>query len=635
MCGITGYIGKKHYSDTIIEKMLHTLKSRGPDGYGIDSWQSDGCQVAFGHRRLSIIDLSDNAKQPMSYDELHIVFNGEIYNYQEVKNELISLGHFFKTSSDTEVILHSIREWGLEAIQRWHGMFSIVLFDEREHTITAIRDRAGVKPFFYFQNSDIFIFGSELKAILAHPEFKKEIDINALASYFQYGYVSWPKTIWQNTHKLPPGHFLQMDIGSGEVRQQQYWNVYSSYLEPKLNISFHEAITGTESVLKKAIDYRMVADVPVGVFLSGGYDSSCVVAMLQNDRTERIKTFTIGILDSQMDEAPFAKKIADYLGTDHTEYYCTPKEVLDIFPQLPDYYDEPFADSSCIPTILVSRLARKSVTVALSADAGDEIFAGYDRYQNLIRYYSKINTIPSVIRSIGSGIMNIVPAEFIPFFGNKFGFVNKYKKLKNQLKNHSLQGMMYNLTFIYTDSEINELFAIPIKKIQTPHDNESLLHDDSKALQYLMALDYQSYLPDDILQKVDRATMSCSLEGREPFLDHSVIEWGARLPDDYKYYNGERKYILKQLVHKYIPKEMMDRKKMGFSIPISKLLSQELKELLVSYLSEDMLRKHGLFNVHYVTELLREFIGGKEGHYLKLWHILIFQMWYEKWMENS
>jgi len=376
----------------------------------------------------------------------------------------------------------------------------------------------------------------------------------------------------------------------------------------------------------------MVADVPVGIFLSGGYDSSCVAAMLQTNRTEKIKTFTIGIDDSTLNEAHYARKVAEYLGTDHTEHYCTPKEALAIIPELSTYYDEPFADSSCIPTILVSRLARKTVTVALSADAGDEIFAGYDRYQNLIRYYDKIDQIPNSIRRMGAGLMSLISPEAIPHLGNQVHFVNKYKKLRSQLDDHSLQKMMYNLTHIFTKADIVNLFAGPFADILTAHDNNTLLIKDKNSLEYLMALDYQSYLVDDILQKVDRATMSCSLEGREPFLDQSVIEWGARLPNEFKYHKGERKYILKQLVHQYLPKEMMERKKMGFSIPISKWLSEELKDMLTDYLSEDQLNKHGLFNTKYVTGMLKDFLNGKKGYYLKLWHILIFQMWYQKWM---
>ena len=360
MCGIAGFADfRKKSTDEILAEMSCVLTHRGPDGQGVYFTETTDAQIGLGHRRLSIIDLSTSANQPMHYDGLHLIFNGEIYNYNEIRNELISKGHRFTTHGDTEVILHSWREWGEKAIQQWKGMFAIALYDEAANEFICIRDRAGVKPFYYYYNEGLFLFASELKSFLAHPQFEKQINRDAVASFLQHGYVSHPHCIYRHSYKIPPGHLLRLDLETKKINLAQYWNVYDAYNQPKLDISFDEALKETESILQKAFNYRMVADVPVGVFLSGGFDSTCVTALLQKDSTEKIKTFTIGTTAKELDEAPYAKKIAGLLGTEHTEYYCRPKEALDIIPELPDYYDEPFADSSAIPTILVSRLARK------------------------------------------------------------------------------------------------------------------------------------------------------------------------------------------------------------------------------------------------------------------------------------
>ena len=376
----------------------------------------------------------------------------------------------------------------------------------------------------------------------------------------------------------------------------------------------------------------MVADVPVGVFLSGGYDSSCVTALLQKNSTEKIKTFTIGTTDEKLNEAPNAKQIAQHLGTDHTEYYCTPKEALEIIPDLPHYYDEPFADSSAIPTILVSRLARKKVTVALSADAGDEIFAGYNRYGYISRYGKKLSSIPKPVRKMAVAAMSSISSEKIPYFRDQQNFHSRYDKLKNLLADPSPSELLKNLSQVFTDKEINELFASPVLSLATAHHSTELDNGYSDPLAYMMAIDYQTYMVDDILQKVDRATMSVSLEGREPFLDQSIIEWAAQLPSDYKYHNGQKKYILKQIVHKYIPREIMERPKMGFGIPIEGWLNNELKHLVQEYLSEENLKVHGLFNLESVRKTVTDFFNGRKEKHLKVWYLLMFQMWYKRWM---
>jgi asparagine synthase (glutamine-hydrolysing) len=633
MCGIAGFVDfKKSSSEETLGSMACAVSHRGPDGQGIYYTNSPEAVIGLGHRRLSIIDLSHAADQPMHFDGLHIVFNGEIYNYTEIRNVLIQKGHQFVTHSDTEVILHSWREWGEKAIDQWHGMFAIALYDENRKEIICIRDRAGVKPYYWYLQDELFLFGSELKSFIKHPGFKKEINRDAVASFLQYGYVSHPHCIYQHTLKLPPGHFLRLDLETKDIQTFQYWNVYDAYNKPKFQIALPEAIAETERILQKAFQYRMVADVPVGVFLSGGYDSSCVTALLQQNSTERIKTFTIGTTDAKLDEAPYAKQIAAHLGTDHTEYYCTPKEALDIIPELPHYYDEPFADSSAIPTILVSRLARKKVTVALSADAGDEIFAGYNRYDYIYRYGNKIGSIPRPVRRLAVAAMDSISSESIPYFRHQQNFHSRYDKFKNLLADPSPSELLKNLSIVFSDAEIESLFAVQAKSLETSHFSRELKCGYDDPLAYMMAIDYQTYMVDDILQKVDRATMSVSLEGREPFLDQDVIEWAAQLPSSYKYYQGQKKYILKQIVHKHIPKDIMERPKMGFGIPIEKWLTYELKELVEEYLSEKSLKSHGLFNVQAVRKTVNDFFNGRKEKHLKVWYLLMFQMWYKQWM---
>lgn len=635
MCGIAGFVDfKKQSTGADLVRMSDCLQHRGPDGGGTWFFETSNAAVGLGHRRLSIIDLSTAANQPMHFDGLHVIFNGEIYNYNEIRNDLIDLGHAFHTHSDTEVILHAWRQWGEACIGRWRGMFAVVLYDEQKNEVTCIRDRAGVKPFYYYQHNGVFLFASELKSVAAHKAFGKELNREAVASFLQYGYVSHPHCIYKNTAKLAPGCYLKVDVATGKTSTQQYWNVYDCYNRPKLRIDLPEAIGETEKILAEAFALRMVADVPVGVFLSGGYDSSCVTALLQKGSTEKIKTFTIGMTDEKLDEAPYAKQIAKHLGTDHHEYYCTAGEALSIIPELPHYYDEPFADSSAIPTILVSRMARKRVTVALSADAGDEVFAGYHRYDYLMRYGKRLHMVPKPLRRVAVAAMGTVPSEKLPYLRNKYNFHSRYNKLKNLLNNPTPAEMLKNLSEVFTREEIKMLFARPVQELETEHVSAGLQPPFYDPLSYMMAVDYKTYLVDDILQKVDRATMSVSLEGREPFLDQHIIEWAAQLPSDFKYRQGEKKYILRQIVHKYIPKEIMERPKMGFGIPIADWLKNELKDLVTESLSEAKLQAHGLFNLQEVQKLLREFLNGRQEHHLKIWYLMMFQLWYAKWMKG-
>ena len=633
MCGISGFIDfKKTTTQNILEKMNRTMQHRGPDGEGYGMYQNDIATIGLGHRRLSIIDLSEGGSQPQTFGSLHITFNGEIYNYAEIKAELEIKGHSFHSHSDTEVILHAYAEWGSKSLQKFIGMFALVIYDEANKQLFACRDRAGVKPFFYYWKNGLFLFASELKAIVQHPAFTKEINLAAAAAYMQYGYVPTPHCIFKDTHKLKPGHFLDFNITNRELNVKQYWNVYDAYNKPPLKIDLPEAIEETEKLLTNAFQYRMVSDVPVGVFLSGGYDSSCVTALLQKNNTEKIKTFTIGVPDAGLNEAPYAKEIAAHLGTDHTEYYCTQKEALEIVPQLPFFYDEPFADSSAIPTSLVSKIAREKVTVALSADAGDEIFAGYNRYDYIMKYGKQLQAIPGFMRKSAAALLNIIPAGSIPILNKKYLFHSRYEKVKLLLKSPTEHNILLSLTKQMGEDDIAALFKFPIDILSTAFDSKELKPEFHSTLSYIMAIDYQTYLLDDILQKVDRAGMSVSLEGREPFLDHRIIEWAAQLPMEYKYNKGNKKYILKQIVHKYLPKEMMDRPKMGFGIPIANWLQNDLKPFVDQYFDEPFIIKQNIFNNAEIQRIKKSFYQGKIERAEKIWYLLMFQMWYDKWM---
>lgn len=643
MCGITGFIdfNKKSSNETIL-KMTASLHHRGPDASGTEILQDDAAILGLGHARLSIIDLTESGKQPMRFQNYWICFNGEVYNFAEIKKDLVDLGHTFVGSSDTEVILHAYIQWGKACLSRFIGMYAFLIYNVDSKDVFCVRDRAGIKPFFYYWKDGLFMFASELKAFHEHPNFQKKINLQAVNAFMQYGNVPTPYCIFNDCIKLKPGHFIEFNLANAKEvldnslnNQKQYWNVYDAYNKKKLDISFEEAKTETEKLLKSACDYRMVADVPVGVFLSGGYDSASVTALLQKDRTEKLKTFTIGVPDIGLNEAPYAKDVAAHLGTDHTEISCTQKEAIDLIPDLPFYYDEPFADSSAIPTTLVSKAARKHVTVALSADAGDEVFAGYNRYDYLYRFGPKINRIPAPLRKLMAGTMDVIPSNALPVLKNKYNFHNRYEKLKGILRNPSPESIMLSLSQQFTNEQLDKLMKSKVDELETAYHSKELLKENYTPLAYMMAIDYQTYMVDDILQKVDRATMTVSLEGREPYLDHRIIDWAAQLPDDFKYHEGSKKYILKEITHQYVPKEMMDRPKMGFAIPIATWLQKDLKDLVLSYINEKRITEQGIFNWPQVKGILDSFYNGKKELDYKLWYLLMFQMWHARWMEKS
>jgi asparagine synthase (glutamine-hydrolysing) len=631
MCGISGFIDfNKKSSLEQLQAMNRSMEHRGPDGEGYFFEEIQEAQIGLAHRRLSIIDLSSHANQPMFYENYALIFNGEIYNFQEIKDELLTLGHIFHTQSDTEVILHAFQQWHTRCVEKMVGMFAFVLLDKKKGELYAFRDRAGVKPFFYYWHEGLFLFGSELKVLMQHSAFKKSICLDSLASFMNYGYVPTPNSIFEHTHKLKPGHFIEISLQKKNFEIKKYWNVLNAYQLPKLDIGYDEAIEETEKILKKAFQYRMVADVPVGVFLSGGYDSTCVTAMLQAQASQKIKTFTIGVGDQNLNEAPFAKQISDYIGTDHQELYCTEKDALDIVPQLPHFFDEPFADSSAIPTILVSKLAAGSVKVALSADAGDEIFGGYNRYA----YYQKIrflekfpqigkNSISWAIRMAQRGAQYVVKHPLT---------LQRMDKMQKLISNPSASNIMDSFTHHFGEKELRDLFSNDFAAQHSLFDPHPKHPKDN--LSAMMAIDYQTYLLDDILTKVDRATMSQSIEGREPFLDQHIIEWAAQLPNHFKYHQGTKKRILRDITHRYIPKEMMDRPKMGFAIPLQKWLQEGLLRNYMHFFDNNFIAAQGLFNPPAIQDLLRQFERGNGLYTLRIWHYLMFQMWYESYMKG-
>ena len=631
MCGIAGFIDFNNTSsEEMLSAMSNALVHRGPDGNGVFFKQATDCQIGLAHRRLAIIDLSETGKQPMQYGHLQITFNGEIYNYAEIKKELIALQHQFMGHSDTEMMLHAFAEWGIACIDKFIGMFAFVIYDTEKQELYCVRDRAGVKPLFYYWKDNLFLFASELKAFYKHPHFTKELDRDAIAAFMQYGNVPSPHCIFKHSYKLAPGHFLKFTINKATFSIHQYWNVYNYYNKPKSTLSFNEAKIKTESILQSAFEYRMIADVPVGVFLSGGYDSACVTALLQKNNTEKLKTFTIAVPDIGLNEAPYAKEVATHLGTDHHEFTCSEKEAFDIITELPYYYDEPFADSSAIPTKLVCKMAKQQVTVALSADAGDEIFAGYNRYDYILKYGSLLNNIPGIVKKGIAASMAAIPATAIPYFKNTYNFANRYDKIKNLLQDSSPQHLLLNLSRQYNALQLKEVFAQPFSELETAYSSKELNELFFSPLSYMMAIDYQTYLADDILQKVDRASMSVSLEGREPFLDHRIIEWAAQLPDNYKYHKGIKKHIIKEIVHQYIPQALIDRPKMGFAIPIENWLSSQLKEQVLHYLSDELILEQGIFSLPYIQTLKTNFFAGKKEWHVKVWYVLMFQLWYER-----
>jgi asparagine synthase (glutamine-hydrolysing) len=633
MCGITGFVDfKKETSVSILNDMTNAMVHRGPDDAGYEIYESGNATIGFGQRRLSILDLSPLGHQPMHLgDNLTVNFNGEIYNFKQIKKELEKEGYTFSSESDTEVILKGYARWGLDVLQKFIGMFAIAIYDKQKQQVILIRDRAGVKPLYYYSDNDLLLFGSELKAFYKHPRFRKDIDINSVALFLQYSYIPGQHCIFKNAYKLLPGHILTINLTNKQQVISKYWDVFDYYNKPKIELSDQEAIDQTDKLLNDAYEYRMVADVPVGIFLSGGYDSTSVAALLQSGRTQKLKTFTIGFHENEFNEAPEAKKIAEYLGTDHTEWYLTAKEAGEVLSTLPEIYDEPFADNSTVPTVLVSKLARQQVKVALSADGGDEIFGGYNKFNQAERYTSGI---PKTLQSILSGTMSLINPTHIPYFNNQYNFTTRYEKMKMIWRSHDpVQAIKYIGQYI-TETEVESFLGRPFQKYHTFFEDSDKLVKNDGVTNRLLAVDYKTFLVDNNLVKVDRATMSVGLEGREPMLDQRLIEFLALLPSSFKIRNGVNKWLLKEVVHRYVPKELMERPKRPFIAPLMVWFKDELKEQLRYYLNEENLSKSGVFDHVPIIKLRDAYLQGKKVNYQKLWQVLIFQLWYDRWIEK-
>lgn len=631
MCGIVGFIDfNKKTSEKNLKDMADALTHRGPDDMGTFLDFNDGFILGLGHKRLSILDLSPLGHQPMFWQDLVIVYNGEVYNFKEIRVELESLGYTFESNSDTEVILKAFHAWGIKMISRLNGMFAIALFDKQRKKLVLIRDRAGVKPLYWYQKDGLFMFGSELKSFFHHPKFEKEINLKGLSLFLQYGYINQPETIFNHTHKLSSGHFLEFDLNTGRLSISQYWDVLDSYAQEKSTKKESEILDSLDDLFESACNYRMVSDVPVGVFLSGGYDSSLVAAMVQKRSMKKIKTFTIGFEDPKFDEAPHAKNVAEYLGTDHQEYRCTERDALNVLDKLVYYWDEPFADSSAIPTLLVSKMARESVTVSLSADGGDELFGGYEKYSSALTY-SKLNSFIPIRGVIDHGVAPFRDLLIDQHVLNESKLYIFDNILRNS-RSHSAIEYLQNYQKFFLDSEM-KLISPLLHPQDLNHKNNPKFSLIPDSLDQMMAFDYLTYQAEVILTKVDRATMAFSLEGREPLLDYRLLEFVSGLPVDLKLKNGVRKYLLKEIVHRYLPKSIMERPKMGFSIPLVSWLSKDLKDQVNYYLGDEFVRKQGLFNPEAVQKLVKRFQDRKDINFAnKIWNLLIFQMWYAKWI---
>jgi len=637
MCGIIGFIDQsKQTTQKQLEEMRESITYRGPDSAGEAFYETSTYNLGLGHRRLSILDLSPLGSQPMYYKELTIIYNGEVYNFATIKTELIDKGYEFTSHTDTEVILKAFHAWGVECVQKFRGMFAFAIYDKEKEELYIFRDRAGVKPLYYYKSDDLFLFGSELKTFYTHPRFQKIVNKKALPYYFRFGYIPAPLTIFEDTYKLKAGHYLVINTKDNSHEEKLYWSVEEAYLKEKLEDSEEEIVEKLEYILIESFELRMVSDVPVGVFLSGGVDSSLVTALLQKNSSTPLKTFTIGFEEKGYNEATFAKEIADYLGTDHTEYYCTKNDMLEVIKDLPTMYDEPFGDSSAIPTLLVSKLAKEKVSVVLSGDGGDEAFAGYSKYFALEKI---ANLQKSKIKKKLLQTLTIIMSEksvekinnLLPPSKKQKNIKDKYQKFKNAINSENFLEMFINASSYVDNKTLDKVLA-------NSHIDFSLTSFSTfkkvghlSELDQMMLIDYKTYMADDILTKVDRASMHVSIEAREPLIDHKIIEFSAQIPSSLKYKNDSGKYLLKEVLYKYIPKELIERPKSGFQVPLYEWLQNDLREILDYYLSPEKLTETNIYNVEEVIKIKELLYKGKYINLSLLWFILMFEMWREKW----
>tara|TARA_B110000503_G_scaffold33311_1_gene54134 strand:+ start:31 stop:1950 length:1920 start_codon:yes stop_codon:yes gene_type:complete len=638
MCGIAGYVGKTSYPYNCLGEMAKAINHRGPDDRG--TWYNEDEEIGLAHARLSILDLSSAGHQPMHSVSKNfvLVFNGEIYNHKVLRSELELiaqrnwLGH-----SDTETLLVAIDHWGLEkTLKKAKGMFAIALWDKRNKNLSLACDRIGEKPLYYGWVNDQFVFASELKSIKKFPEFKNLIDRNSLALFLRFNSIPAPHSIYQDIYKLEPGQIIQLNAESKKVKKFNFWSteeVYNKGNLSQISGTPKEIVDQLEVVLSEAVSSQMQSDVPLGAFLSGGIDSSTIVALMQSQSDSQVNTFTIGFNAKEYDEAKHARMVANHIGTNHFEMYVNERDALDIIPSLPNIYDEPFADSSQIPTYLVSKFAKQEVTVALSGDAGDELFGGYNRYVFAEKMFSKIMKGPISIRQlISSAIFTMTEEKWNALLNNflseRFADIgHKLHKVANVLPAKSIRDMHFKLV-----SQIQN----PSDWLLNANEYKTSLNDDTKRfvelnpIEQMMAYDLITYLPTDILTKVDRAAMAVSLETRVPFLDLNVIEFSASLPMEFKIRNGVTKWALREVLYKHVPKDLIERPKMGFGVPLAEWLRGPLQDWAESLLDEKRLHQEGFFDVEFVRNKWLEHLSGKRNWHHQLWNVLMFQAWLEK-----
>lgn len=652
MCGLVGFIGGGHHETDEIRllagQMADCVRHRGPDHSGV--WVDAPNQVALAHNRLAIVDLSPAGEQPMhsASGRFVIIFNGEIYNHLKLRAELGRVGVSFewRGHSDTETLLAAIETWGIVgALHRSIGMFALALWDRQERTLTLARDRLGEKPLYYgWQGRGAkaaFLFGSELKALLPHPSFEREVDRGALSLFMRHGHVPAPHSIYRGIRKLGAGTFATLSLLQRNPVIRSYWSgadVAEAGVADPLTGGPAETVKSLETLLLNAVGQQMMADVPLGAFLSGGIDSSTIVALMQAQSSRPVKTFSIGFHNGDYDEAVDAKAVARHLGTDHTELYVTPEQALTVIPRLPSIYDEPFADSSQIPTFLVSQLARQQVTVSLSGDGGDELFGGYNRYQMAQGVWKKLAKVPRPLRqALANGLISLSPARWSalaakldpvlprPFRVRLAG--DKLHKGAALLGSRSAEELYRGLVSTWRD---------PDSIVKGGREPATFLTGHSPRLQGLgdvermMALDMLTYLPDDILTKVDRAAMSVSLETRVPFLDHRVVEFAWRMPLEHKLRDGQTKWALRQVLDRYVPRKLVERPKMGFGVPIGDWLRGPLRDWAEDLLSERRLREGGYFEAGVIRDAWSAHQRGQANMQHHLWSVLMFQMWLDE-----
>ena len=640
MCGVTGFLDRSGcvIQEPVAQRMAMALYSRGPDDAG--AWLDETAGLALAHRRLSILDLSPAGHQPMhsAGGRYVIAFNGEIYNHLDLRKQLGDVA--WRGHADTETVLAAIEAWGIEAaLKKLTGMFALALWDRAERRLSLARDRLGEKPLYYGWLGDIFVFGSELKALRAHPGWRGEVDRNVLASFMRYGYVPLPHSIYRGISKLLPGTWLSLgpETPAGVAPAPTfYWRALESARAPRYgDLSDEAAADALETELRRAIGGQMVADVPLGAFLSGGVDSSTVVALMQAQSQRPVRTFSIGFAESDYDEARHAKAVAAHLETNHTELYLAPADALAVIPKLPEMYDEPFGDSSQIPTHLVAALARRHVTVSLSGDGGDELFGGYNRYFLGASMWRRLAPLPRRLRSV-TGRLMMVPspgqwdrlAAWFPSRGAYPAFGDKLHKLAGVMDAVDADDFYRRLISLQHEPESIVLGAAEVP-IWADGEAEGFAGDDVP--ERMMFHDLVGYLCDDILVKVDRAAMAVSLETRVPLLDHRVVEFAWQLPLHMKIRNGQGKWLLRQVLHRHVPRELIERPKQGFGIPLDAWLRGPLREWAEALLDEQRLRSEGYLRPEPIREKWREHLSGRRNWQHWLWNVLMFQAWRERW----